>query len=86
MASRSGALSGFTATSVASAGATATASTARDRCSGIVATRVEIMRLWLHVANATASTARHRAMACGELVSVLLLAFVDGTFAISNGR
>ena len=69
MASRSGALAGCIATVVASAGATATVSTGRDRCCGIVATRLEMTRLWLHVANANESTARHRAMASGELVS-----------------
>jgi hypothetical protein len=69
MASRSGALAGCIATVVASAGATATVSTGRDRCCGIVATRLEMTTLWLHVANATESTARHRAMASDELVS-----------------
>ena len=69
MASRSGALAGCIATVVASAGATATVSTGRDRCCGIVATRLEMTRLWLHVANANESTARHRAMASDELVS-----------------
>jgi hypothetical protein len=68
MASRSGALAGCISTVVASAGATATVSTGRDRCCGIVATRLEMTRLWLH-ANANESTARHRAMASGELVS-----------------